>query len=197
MKKSKKENRKKYFQLRNYLDFVKLSNRMFDQQMWCWGCDIRNRKGNKMIEFGFSKTRTSDDPSVPSQYSIIYKEHKIFLWGFGCLIRKDSDNALFIKRYDFFPKKLTSVPENLMVNDPKDIKKFFVKDKSLLYECDQSLIVILYDLIIDYENWINQRMGPDYRQHTINSWIKKKVVDAENLIAMWKNLEKFLTTQIH
>lgn len=194
--KLKTENRKKYFLLRNRLDFIKLSNRMFDQQMWCWGCDIRNSSGNKMIEFGFSKTKTSDDKDVPSQYSIVYKDHLILLWGFGGLIRQSSNNAIFIGRCDFYPKRLESVAEDLIANDSKDIKKYFVKNKSLLYEVDYNLLRIFYDLIIDYENWITKRMGIEYRQHTLNSWIKKKVVDAESLILTWELCNNFLKNKL-
>jgi hypothetical protein len=194
--KQKIENRKKYFLLRNNIDFIKLSNRMFDQQMWCWGCDIRNSNGNKMIEFGFRKEKTGTDKNSQSQYSIIYKEHKIFLWGFGCLIRQSSNNSLFMRRYDLYPKRLEYVPENLLANNPKVIKKFFIKDNSLLYKCDYSLLEVFYDLIIDYENWIIKQMGSEYREYTLNSWIKKKIVDAENLILTWKKLNSFLNNNL-
>ena len=169
---------------------------MFDQQMWCWGCDIRNSSGNKMIEYGFSKTKTSNDKNVPSQYSIVYKDHLIFLWGFGGMIKQSSNNALFIRRYDFYPKRLESVPENLIARDLKDIKVLFVKDKSLLYEFDYNLLGIFYDLIIDYESWLTKQMGINYRQHTLNTWIKKKIVDAENLISTWKSLSDFLSNNL-
>jgi len=192
----KKENRKKYFLLRNHLDFIKLSNKMFDQQMWCWGCDIRNNSGNKMIEYGFNKVRTSDDKDVPSQYSINYKDHLILLWGFGGLIRQNNNKAIFIRRYDFYPKRLESVPENFLASDIKDIKKYFVKDKSLLYEIDYNLLSIFYDLIIDYEHWIIKQMGTEYRQHTLNIWIKKKIVNAENLISTWKDLYDFTLSKM-
>ncbi len=190
------EKRKKYFLLRNNIDFIKLSNKMFDQQMWCWGCDIRNSNGNKMIEYGFSKQKAGKEKDSPSQYSIIYKEHKIFLWGFGGLIRQSKDNAVFIKRYDFYPKKLESVPMDLIANDPKDIMRFYVKDKSLLYECDYNLLKVFYDLIIDYENWIIEQMGHNYREYTLSIWIKKKIVDAENLILTWRKLNDFLDNNL-
>lgn len=192
----KTEDRKKYFLLRNNIDFIKLSNRMFDQQMWCWGCDIRNSNGNKMIEYGFSKLKNGTEKDSPSQYSIIYNEHKIFLWGFGGLIRQSKDNAIFIRRYDFYPKRLESVPEDLMANNPKDIKRLFVKDKSLLYECDYNLLKVFYDLIMDYESWIIKQLGSEYREYTLSIWIKKKIVDTENLILTWRKLNDFLNNNL-
>jgi hypothetical protein len=65
-----------------------------------------------------------------------------------------------------------------------------------LYEVDYNLLRIFYDLIIDYENWITKRMGIEYRQHTLNSWIKKKVVDAESLILTWELCNNFLKNKL-
>lgn len=182
--------------LLNHRDFFKMSSKMFDQQMWCWGFDIREPMSNKLVQYGFGKVRISDDLKIPSQYSIIYKNYLIYLWGFGGLISKDKDHALFIKRFDLYPKQLEYIPEDLKICLYKDIEKYFMKDSYRLDNIHYELLAIFYDMIIDYEQWIIKLMGIGYRENTLSSWIKKKIVDAENIIPTWKSLYEYVVTKM-
>ncbi len=41
---------------------------LLDQQMWCWGCDVRRAEGNLLAEYGCTK-RPSPDPRFHSAYT--------------------------------------------------------------------------------------------------------------------------------
>lgn len=56
---------------------------LLDQQLWCFGCDIRRTAGNLLLEYGFERKRPPISQKGSSCYSLNWQGKQILLWGFG------------------------------------------------------------------------------------------------------------------
>jgi len=54
----------------------------------------------------------------------------------------------------------------------------------------------MQEVIVDYKNYIAKQMEINYSQNTLKKWIKKTIVDAENLISTWKSLSDSLNNNL-
>lgn len=62
----------------------RLARELLDQQLWCWGCDIRRPEGNLLLEYGFR----AHQPSAEGHSSTCYELSRdvvrtVLLWAFG------------------------------------------------------------------------------------------------------------------
>ena len=57
---------------------------LLDQQMWCWGCDIRHGEGNVLLQYGFSRWRPPEGTLGSTAYQLeAPPSRQVVLWGFG------------------------------------------------------------------------------------------------------------------
>ena len=75
---------------------------LIDQEMWCWGCDVRRAEGNLLTQYGFTK-RPSPEPRYHSAYTLygVIPDGTLTLWGWGLWIAAPERGSLFISRDRF------------------------------------------------------------------------------------------------
>lgn len=71
---------------------------LLDQQMWCWGYDVRRTKGNLLLACGAEK-RPSPDDRYHSAYAFAAGNCAVLnLWGWGIWLAHSEWGSLFVSR---------------------------------------------------------------------------------------------------
>ncbi|MDQ3547605.1 MAG: hypothetical protein M3439_02195, partial [Chloroflexota bacterium] len=80
------------------------ASQVLNQQMWCFGYDIRRPAGNLLIEYGFEKHLPPLSLGVSSSYSLtLSNKRAIRLWGFGMFHGEPPAGGLFLGRFSIEP----------------------------------------------------------------------------------------------
>lgn len=147
---------------------------LFDQQLWCWGCDVRRPMGNLLLAYGAEK-RSAPDPRYHSTY--IFRtgmDGTISLWGWGLWIAQKGTGSLFISRANF---RLSYTSDVIPVSDawqPGDLPK----TRSLVSLMDEpeasELLAGAFDWTGQYESWLSEQVESDYRSRVIEQWPQRR-----------------------
>jgi hypothetical protein len=165
------------------------SDRLFHQQCWLWGCDIRRTEGNALLAYGFSRQRPPEGEKGSSTYLLqLDPQTLVVLWGFGMFYGSATDGGIYLGRYGFTPKAVpqldTSVapwlPDQLAIADPPHTY-------ALQQQLDSQFIAALR-WIAGYETWVVATYGLAYRQQCVTAWKKGLQIPAEQLIDAWNQL---------
>ena len=169
---------------------IRLGRELLDQQMWCWGRDIRHSEGNVLCRYGFLPL----PPPAPDHGSTAYifsqgSELTIVLWGFGifCSCRDVEHVGLFLKRYDFAPRLTPTAAPPQAVWAPEQLRDLRDPHTPSERTCLQSLFGATLHWIASYEQWVIHRLGLDYRRRCVAGW-SRAVVAAEAMAAAWTQL---------
>lgn len=166
----------------------RLGERLLDQQMWCWGIDVRCDEGNKLVAYGFTRQPPPEGSRGHSSYVFFpYTECQVHLWGSGLFYGDQNLGGLFLKRYEFKPKLTENalLPiSNQAIETPVAHSPRTPQEANLA----QQLLHLALTWISSYEQWINETMGPDYRQQCLQKWHKKPIVTAEMMRETWQQL---------
>lgn len=79
----------------------------FDQQLWCWGQDVRRADGNALLLYGLE--RDAPPPAArlgPVHHLAPEPDSRLILAGFGLFYGCRGLGALYLARYDFAPRLL-------------------------------------------------------------------------------------------
>ena len=80
----------------------KIGTMLFDQQLWCWGQDIRRAEGNALLAYGFTKHRPPEGKHGSTAYEWRSSgRNRVVLWGFGFFYGDGDRGGLFLQRYKF------------------------------------------------------------------------------------------------
>jgi hypothetical protein len=168
---------------------------LFNQQLWCWGCDIKYRCGNLLMAHGLARTKPPRGCAAPSIYETAAgSSRRICLRGFGVFYGDDRWGGLFVRRYTFAPgwtpqSRLDSPPWNCEDLPP------LTTPASDEIAC-RHLLRGMIDWIADYESAIAARPGIDYRRQTLSRWHETGVVArAEKVAHAWRRLGDLLARQ--
>jgi len=162
---------------------------LFNQQLWCWGADVRREAGNLLLAYGFHRQRPPANQQGGSMYSLQLTDGTyIYLWGFGLLYGKDAEEALFLKRSDFIPRLLPKRMISSTIWKPEQLPR--VRKPRTLNEIELAITLLSQSLhwISDYETWVWE-MDTEHRQETVTSW-KKATIPADTMIATWLSLSQ-------
>jgi len=81
-----------------------LAAALLDQQMWCWGRDIRWPAGNVLLQHGFKRWRPPEGTIGCTAYQLdLPPDRQVVLWGFGLFFGNRADGGLYLERYTFAP----------------------------------------------------------------------------------------------
>jgi hypothetical protein len=167
---------------------------LFDQQMWCWGQDIRHSGGNALLSYGFTRYRPSEtegESRAASSYLLLENsgEIKVALWGFGVLYRdtQAADGGLFLGRYDFAPRLVAGEAMEL-----RRVQGWSARAKPRLaapatpddWAKVRGLFPSMLNWIIGYEQWVIGQLGSEYRRQCIASWLRP-VLSPEAALDEW------------
>ncbi len=172
----------------------RLGENLLDQQLWCWGQDVRRPEGNLLLAYGFTRHRCFE--AKRSSYILApTPECQIALWGFGMFYGEVQMGGVFLKRYEFRPK-LTAAPHLpshcISQAEAPTTRKPRTPDETAQI-CSLSAAALRW--ISQYEQWVAQNVGLNYRQHCINTWHRsKRSIVAEAVATTWHQLADYWQT---
>lgn len=165
---------------------VQLSN----QQLWCWGQDIRFPAGNLLLSYGLTRTRPPVPTAGSSHYQGTFHAATLSLWGFGIFCGHPRYGGLFVQRYMWKP---VWTPHDRLCPDvwtPEDLPPLSVPHAFSTRLSAYRLLLLLVRWILRYERWIDDTVGRDYRRACLTHF-PAAVTAAEERLQAWQALGAF------
>ena len=173
---------------------------LLDQQMWCWGCDVRRSAGNLLLAYGAEK-RPASEPRLHSAYSFrLGTDAALNLWGWGVWIASQGCGSVFVSRAKFrvrYTAQLDRTPQAWRECDLPPTRTDLTADEL------RAVGVLLSEMcrwISAYESWLGTQFGRSYRQQAIAAWPERKHysggVDAAEMAASWIALSDMLYKEL-
>ncbi len=165
----------------------RLGHKLFDQQLWCWGQDIRSKQGNLLVEYGFECQREAERGSTMYSYPFV-DGSKVVLWGFGLLWHDPNHGHLFLSRNDFNPRlagNLTCCISQMEEVPALRIPRTFDEGEKVRLLMGRAL-----GWVSDYEMWVQASAGLEHRERCLRGWDKHKrvTVEAAEIADVWRQL---------
>lgn len=179
---------------------------LFDQQIWCWGCDVENPDGNLLLRYGFKRRRPPKGREGCSQYSIALDRGEIRLWGWGVFYRL-GERGVFLRRYRFFPQLRAPARLHALVYLPSQVAPLRDPLRASEQRAARAWLAELCWWIAGYERWVALNYGIAYRKAALDKWPKPLGAYAHQMAQAWEVLaqrcqprpnarkENFLTMQ--
>ena len=147
---------------------------LIDQQMWCWGCDVRRTEGNLLSLYGADK-RPSPDPRYHSAYLVQIEETAVVnLWSWGLWIACPDRGSLFIGRSRFH---VGYIRDAILMPDAwrkRDLPLTELKLDSNDFTRARDLLATALRWIGGYEAWLSTVLASDYRDQALAKWPQRK-----------------------
>ena len=163
---------------------------LFNQQLWCWSRDIDCPGGNLLVRYGFQRIQKPRGSSDPSLYRLdISPSARVILRGFGVFYGDDRWGGLFLRRCGFSPRMTPAADLPRPLWSDEDLPRLTDPLDDDLPRC-RRLLLELIDWIRQYEVWILETKGVDYRRATLLPWLtkKKSVTPAAEMARAWRSL---------
>lgn len=165
-------------------------DRLFSQQLWCWGRDICHQDGNLLLAWGFQRNHPPMGSPAVSLYRFNLNNHsRVVLRGFGIFFGHDEFGGLFLRRYAFAPR----LTEHSDLQRPlwlvEDLPRLIVPRSGRERAQTGELLKRALRWFADYEDRVVAEHGPTYREQTIAKWKQQPVVAGEGMAAAWRDVE--------
>jgi hypothetical protein len=156
--------------------------------MWCWGCDIRHPEGNVLLRYTFTCQRPPDPSQGSSRYTLCDGQGQhITLWGFGIWYALTEVGGIFLQRYGFSPCLTSTIESPASIWTPRDLPPLRLPTTFKEGHTALALLSSLLFWISEYEQWIQENLGSDYRKYSLKEW-PHQVISPENIVSMWQRL---------
>ncbi|MFQ3534330.1 MAG: hypothetical protein SNJ58_00495 [Aggregatilineales bacterium] len=165
-----------------------LAPKLLDQQLWCWGCDIRRPEGNLLSAYGLVKLKAPEDVRLSSAYTLCFTDGaQVMLWAFGVFYGAPKRGGIFVKRGGFEPHYTSEhrLPITVWCAAPE------CKPPDSVQTCAHALhlLTALSAWIASYEMWIAAQTPSDYRKACVMAWFAhKRAVPSEMMISAWRTI---------
>jgi len=175
---------------RTRLGFRRWTAGLFDQQLWCFGRDIKRAGGNILLNLGMCVHRAPDAERVSSVYTAAVEPGgNIFLWGFGAMYSEPGLGGVFLRRYDFAPR-LTSLESGIAIHDPRGLGSLANPVSAAEQLRMRTLLPRLVGWFAQYEHWIAENFGSAYRGHCLENRGQPAAVPAADMASEWERAQK-------
>lgn len=162
--------------------------RLFDQQFWRWGCDVKHTSGNLLVRFGF---RRIPPPNPDSSQSSVYlleidRCTRVVLRGSAAFFGNDCLGGLLVKRFDSLPYRTPLAHLEELPHTPDclpPLERFQSADPHW-----SELASELFRWIAQYEAWIIREYGSQYVERSLELRGKRPVVEVSALESEWLKL---------
>lgn len=160
---------------------------LLDHQLWCVGCDIRRGDGLPLA-FGFERCRATE-PGGATAYTIALPETsgRVIAWGFG-LTLVGGGVPIFVRRHPFAVELDEAWEPSLLGGRP--LPSPMPRIALGTHGEATSLFVGLCRLWEEYEAWVEQRLGPAWREA---NWLARprrirrhQTVEGRPLAPLWQ-----------
>ncbi|QDV12632.1 hypothetical protein CA51_25180 [Rosistilla oblonga] len=165
---------------------------LLNQQLWCWGQDIKHPKGNLLLEFGFQRTSPPDEQkNCASMYRLeLPCDQRIVLRGFGVFFGDDRHGGIFVERFGFSPQLTSQSTLDTDAWSCEDLPPMKPPGNEKQAIACRLLMLSLIEWIVDYERYVRQRRGPAYRPASLRQWNngKRFYLPAEQMMPAWRKI---------
>lgn len=168
----------------------RFASRLFSQQLWCWGQDVKHSGGNLLLRYGMERFRKPGDPRGGATcYRSDENDRHAALWGFGMFFGTRRLGGLYLARYDFVPQWGEFESLRIGIHSPDDLPPFHRPHRTSHWRAAHELLHETIRWIIRYENWVIQEVGAPYRHDCVTRWIDP-VVSGERMASAWRLLNR-------
>lgn len=151
--------------------------RLWEQQFWLFGCDIRRSEGNLLVCHGFERTRREDGQMTsPSYVRDIDPGVTLRLWGFG-LALTDSSSGVFVGRKRLGPlltckHDVDTAALTTLVSRSVPPARPCCRPVGSRHDAERAthLMTKAFAWIAAYERWVLAEVGHEWRWSTQASW---------------------------
>lgn len=172
---------------------------LLDQQMWCWGCDVRRTQGNLLLAYGAAK-RPSPDARYHSAFTFKPdKDTVLNLWGWGIWLAHSHCGSLFVSRSRFrsrYSREVIPMPDAWQARDLPPMTG--VRDDTEA-EHATNLLATALNWIGGYEDWLRSQVEPEYRERVLTAWPQRKQhkggIPAAEMPTYWFELSAKITKE--
>ena len=172
---------------------------LLDQQMWCWGCDVRREQGNLLLAYGGERHPAPNGRSSSAYHWHLPGGGSLVLWGWGIWTSCAGKGSLYLSRSPFRLRYGASVTEHPKAWCEKDLPPLPGPTGSQEQKQAVNLLVELTNWIEHYERWIAEITLPGYRPGTIEAWPRgrryKGGVAAAEMGDAWERLARSFVLQ--
>jgi hypothetical protein len=153
--------------------------------MWCWGCDVRRREGNVLLQYGCERWPPPAGIVGSSAYRLdVPPGRRVVLWGFGMFCGDRADGGLFLKRFAFDPLWCPDPDLSAALWRPESPPEFHPPRAGAERSSALRLLSATMRWIAEYETWVQSALGVDYRRRCLRDW-RKTVALAESVPGQW------------
>ncbi len=159
-------------------------------QCWLWGCDIRRPEGNLLLEYGFSRQRPPVGAAGSSAYmKTTDADMVIVLWGFGAFCGSPANGGVYLKRYEFTPQYIPRIDTRRLPWLPDQMRVTVIPRETDVQQRMRRQFVALLEWIAQYETWVRDSCGIEYRQQCVSESTKQTFsIPVERLVEEWQQL---------
>lgn len=171
----------------------RLGRDILNQQMWCWGSDIRRSAGNLLRDHGFTKHAAPEDSGLKPCYSLEADGVSIRLWGFGMVFADGVHNGLFLKRFEFAPRLVDPAELTWDIWRTPDLPRVWSPRTDEEVVRSHALLSEACAWIASYERWVQGQAGSAWRAATVESWRgmgKRVVASGDEMAGHWSALSQ-------
>ena len=175
---------------RSEFGFRRWAARLFDRQMWCFGRDIVQVRGNLLLDLGMCQYWAPDPKRSSSMYTAAVESGgNVFLWGFGAMYSEPGRGESFDGRYNFAPK-LTARESALGVHESEHLGRLvnpMTASELIRYRTHVPRLVKWF---AKYEHWVAESFGTTYREQCLAARNKANWVAPKDMARKWERAAK-------
>lgn len=169
-------------------DIARTGRPLLDQQMWCFGRDIIDSPGNRLIARGFERFPCPHNPPTSTRYVWTGSGGvTVVLWAFGMLYASGGRSA-FLRRHGFAPLLATTEEacfDSVWSPDSLHAWNAPINREEVLESWD--FVAKLCEWTADYEVWMAESESLDRRESVIAAW-KHPFCRADEVAHLWRDL---------
>ena len=166
----------------------RFGKKLLEQQLWCWGRDIRYSDGNLLMSFGFERHRDCSADSGSTCYRLDQDDLHVALWGFGMFFGRRDLGGLYLGRFEFCPDWAPIESISLSIHWSDELPVFARPYGQDQWQRARKLWESLLGWIADYERWVFvETSGIAYRKECVESWLRP-FVRADRMADAWQFL---------
>lgn len=168
---------------------VSRGTKLFTQQAWGWGCDVRRHEGNLLLAHGFERRRRPEGVDGSSMYLLqLDPVTQVVLWTFGMFYGQTGWGGLYLDRFHFDPRLTDAATLPPAIWRPEGLPPLRRPDATDRMHMAH-LLPNAIDWIVDYETAVLTTHGLEYRRACLAEWSRVKLaLPPERLVPQWQAL---------